>query len=80
MGAQDALFDVVEAGEVRPSERRSGEIEKWISIFAKLDLLVDACDGLARVQPLAVPAMLRAVASWASERHTDGPVRVDWSR
>jgi hypothetical protein len=55
-------------------------IEKWISIGSELDLLVDACDGLARVPPLAVPATLSAVASWASERHTVVPVTVGLSR
>jgi hypothetical protein len=47
--AQDALFDLVEAGGVRRGQRLPARIEKWISIWSGLDLLVDAGDVLARV-------------------------------
>jgi hypothetical protein len=54
--AQDALFDLIEAGEVRRSQRVSGEDR-----VVDLDLVGAGssrrrCDALARVQPFADPA------------------------
>jgi hypothetical protein len=78
--AQDALFDLVEAGEVRRRERLSGEDREVDLDLFGADLLVDAGDALARVQPPCRPSERSGrMASSTSERHTVVPVTVGLS-